>query len=305
MRIVFMGTPEIAVPVLAKLSEKHEVAGVFCQPDKPVGRKQILTAPPVKVWAEEHGIPVFQPVKLRTGEALKILQDLAPEAIAVIAYGKILPVELLNVPVYGCINAHASLLPKYRGAAPIQRVIMCGETETGVTAMLMDAGMDTGDMLQTVRVPIRPEDDAVSMFEKLGETAAELMDRVFDDLEGSLANRVPQDSAAATLAPMLEKDDGDFSFNEDAEEIFNRIRGTAIWPVARFFTTDRFVKVFSANLRKDLCGAPGEVLALKPLTVAAEGGALELLKVMPQNSKLMDGTAYAAGRRLKAGDLIQ
>lgn len=306
MRVLFMGTPEIAVPVLKKLHESHEIVGVFCQPDKPQGRKMVLTPPPTKVYALEHGIPVFQPERLRRPEVEELIRNLDVDAAAVIAYGKILPKNLLELPKYGCINAHASLLPKYRGAAPIQRAIMAGETETGITAMLMDPGMDTGDAVAVCRVPILPEDNAVTMFEKLGDAAAELMDEVFSDLPKYIEGRVPQNHDEATMAPMLEKNEGDFAFDtHSAETIFNLVRGTAIWPVARFYAGDRMVKVFSCNLRSDLAGQPGEILSLKPLTVAAESGAVELLELMPQNSKRMNGTSFAAGMRLKVGDILR
>ena len=184
MKIVFMGTPDYAVKTLeALINAGHTVAAVFAQPDKPVGRKQILTPPPVKVCAKTHGIPVFQPRTLRDGEAEKIIRDIAPDVIAVVAYGKILPTEILTLPRYGCINGHASLLPKYRGAAPIQWCIVNGEKETGVTAMQMDKGMDTGDILKTAVTEIGAEETAGELFERLSVIGAKLLVKTLADLE--------------------------------------------------------------------------------------------------------------------------
>ncbi len=306
MRLLFMGTPDIAVPVLRELAKRHEIVGVFCQPDRPSGRRMTLTTPPTKLFAQQLGIPVFQPTRMRAPETRQLMESLAPDAAAVIAYGRILPQQLLEVPALGCVNAHASLLPVYRGAAPIQRAIMAGETETGITAMLMDPGMDTGDILAVRRVPILPEDNAVTMFQKLGEEAAELMVEVFSDLPAYIAARTPQDHQKATLAPMLEKQEGEFSFSGlDSTGIVNLVRGTAIWPVARFSFNGRWVKVFSAAALPEAAGEPGRVLSLKPLTIAAASGAVQLLEVMPENSRRMDGTAFAAGQRLRVGDRVE
>ncbi len=227
MKIVFMGTPDYAVKTLeALINAGHTVAAVFAQPDKPVGRKQILTPPPVKVCAEKYGIPVFQPRNLRDGEAERIIRDIAPDAIAVVAYGKILPTEILTLPRYGCINGHASLLPKYRGAAPIQWCIVNGEKETGVTAMQMDKGMDTGDILKTAVTEIGAEETAGELFERLSVIGAKLLVKTLADLEDGGITPVKQDESKATAAPIIKKEMAKVSFHDmTADEVHNAVRG--------------------------------------------------------------------------------
>lgn len=303
MRLIFMGTPEIAVPSLKRLAAEHEIVGVFSREDKPVGRKQILTAPPVKEAARELGIPVFQPKTLRDGAAEKTIRELNPDAIALIAYGRILPKEILELPKYGCINAHASLLPKFRGAAPIQRALLCGESETGITAMKMDEGLDTGEIISMSGIGISPDDDAESMFSKLGFLAADVLSETLFDIEAGRAVYAAQPEGF-TLAPPIEKSERMFSFSDDARAIVNRVRAFCIWPVASFEAAGKIVKVYKARL-SDERGEPGTVLSLDPMTVAASNGAVKLLEVMPENGKRMSGTAYAAGRRLKIGDGIR
>lgn len=303
MRILFMGTPEIAAVMLRKLAKSNEICGVFCQPDKPVGRKQILTPPAVKVAAGELKIPVFQPVKLRDGEAARLVRELAPELIAVVAYGRLLPKEILDIPPRGCVNIHASLLPKYRGAAPIQRAVLAGETVSGVTAMYMDEGLDTGDIIESVPIPIDINDGAASMFEKMGEAGGELLVKTVEAIERGEAKRLRQNDADASFAPMLEKEEGLFSFFLAASEIHNRVRGMNIWPNAFFLLGERKVKVLESAL-SDKAGEEGEILSLNPLTVAAKGGSIELLSVKPEGSRQMTGKEFAAGLRLKIGDKL-
>lgn len=299
-----MGTPDIAVPALQAITKEYEVVGLFCQPDKPVGRKQVLTPPPTKVAAGELGIPVFQPKRLGGWDVFGVLKEqLRPDIIVVMAYGKILPENILNLPKYGCINAHASLLPKYRGAAPIQYAILNGETKTGITIMRMDEGIDTGDILFSKEVGIKEEDDAVSMFKKLGETAAELLPESLLKIEAGDVRPVKQENEKATFAAAFDKEIGRFSFFEDAKGIVNRVRAFAIWPNAFFEARDRGIKVFKAAYR-DAGGRVHEVLSVNPLIVAAKNGAVELKEVMPAGGKRMDGTAFAAGLRLKKGDIL-
>ncbi|MEA5051106.1 MAG: methionyl-tRNA formyltransferase [Oscillospiraceae bacterium] len=303
MKILFMGTPDIAAVMLRALAADNDVCGVFCQPDKPVGRKQILTAPPVKVLAQSLGIPVFQPVKLRDGSAAALVRSLAPELIAVVAYGRILPKDILGIPPRGCVNIHASLLPAYRGAAPIQRALEHGETVTGVTAMYMDEGMDTGDIIAQVRVPVGEADDAASMFQKLGEAGASLLAATVRSIADGTARRTPQDAASATAAPPIEKSEGLFSFAQDARGIADRVRAFSQWPNAFFTAGGKTVKVLRAGYVPGE-GAPGEVLARDPLTVAASGGAVQLLEVKPEGGRAMTGREWAAGVRLRPGDVI-
>ena len=209
MRIVFMGTPDYAAVTLKKLiEEKYDIAAVFAQPDKPVGRKQILTPPATKVLAQEHNIPVYQPKTLRDGEAYKILSEINPEAIVVVAYGKILPKEILSLPKYGCINGHASLLPKLRGASPIQWSIVTGETITGVSTMLMDEGMDTGDILETVVTDIGEEETAEELFDRLAIMSADLMVSTLKAAQAGTLTPEKQNEAEASYAPIIKKEMG-------------------------------------------------------------------------------------------------
>ena len=303
MRIVFMGTPEISRDVLETVSSKYDVVGVFCQPDKPVGRKQIITPPPVKVFAEEAGLSVFQPKGFRNGKATQIIRELDPDLVLVIAYGKILPQEVLDIPRLGCINIHASLLPKYRGAAPVQRSIINGETVTGITIMNMSAEMDAGDILAQKEVVIEPDDNEASLFSKIGETSCSFILEVLPQIEARTLTPVKQDEKLVTYAPPLEKNEGFFTFNKDGKDIVNLIRGMSVWPVAFFSYDGKKVKVEEASY-EERSGAAGEVLSLKPLTVAAGTGAVVLRKLIPEGGKPMDGTAWANGRRLRVGDVI-
>ena len=232
MRIVYMGTPEIAARVLQSVSRLPvEIVGAFTQPDKPVGRGRVLTKPPVKVLAEQLGIPVFQPKRVKGAKAMETLRQLKPDLILVTAYGQLLSQAILELPAFGCINMHASLLPKYRGAAPIQWAIVRGETETGVTAMQMDIGMDTGDMLRKVKVPIAPQETADSLYEKLADAAAALACEVVKDLlQGKPLVRTPQPEAQATYAPIIQKEDGKADWHMSAEQLERRVRGLCGWP---------------------------------------------------------------------------
>ena len=303
MRIVFMGTPDIARDVLEAVSTKYEIAGVFCQPDKPVGRKQIITPPPVKVFAEEAGIPVYQPKGFKNGKATGIIRELGPDLILVIAYGRILPQEVLDIPRYGCINIHASLLPKYRGAAPIQRAIINGDEITGVTVMNMAAEMDAGDILAQKEIKISPDDTEESLFRKVGETSSSFILEVLPKIESGELEGIPQDEEQVTYAPPIEKNEGCFTFNNEGRSIVNLIRGMSVWPVAFFNYDGKKIKVTEASFADGEANA-GEVISLRPLTIAAASGAVVLHKVIPEGGKPMDGTAWANGRRLKVGEFI-
>lgn len=233
MRIVFMGTPDFAVPSLKALVEAgHQVCGVFTQPDKPKNRGMKLQQPPVKEYALSVGLPVYQPAKMRDGEALGILQELKPELIAVAAYGKLLPVDILNLPRLGCVNVHSSLLPKYRGAAPINWAILNGEDETGVTIMYMAEGMDTGDILAQARTPIGIDETAPQLFDRLAELGAELLVGTVAALEAEAVNPVPQDGAQATHAPMLSRELSPMDWSRAARQLHDQV-GT--FPLARSY----------------------------------------------------------------------
>lgn len=306
MRILFMGTPDIAAESLAALiAAGHEIVGVFTRADKPVGRKQIMTAPPVKRLAQQHNIPVWQPATLRDGKAEPIFRELAPDLVVVVAYGRILPPELLHIAPLGCINLHVSLLPKYRGSAPIQWAVLNGDAQTGVTIMQLDEGCDTGDILMVERVAIGPETTSGELFDQVSATGAKTLVTAIERLAAGELTPQPQNDAEATQAPPLTKEMARFDFTQSAAHIHNWVRGMNPWPAAFFELDGKKVKVLESRVAPDAKSAPaGTVLALKPLTIACGEGALQLLTVTPEGGKPMAGTAWAAGRRLKAGDSL-
>ena len=305
MRVIFMGTPDFAVPCLERLlADGHEVVGVFTQPDKPKGRGKTVQAPPVKELAEKHGIPVFQPVKMRDGTAAELFRSLQPEIAVVVAYGRILPKEMLEIPKYGCINIHGSLLPKYRGAAPIQWSVLNGDPVTGVTAMYLAEGMDTGDMIFKMETPIGPEETAGELFDRLAPLGAECLSRTMKLIEAGEAVRTPQEESEATMAPMLEKSMGQLDFSQPAEKLHNLIRGMNPWPSAYLTFGGKLLKVHQSRLTAGT-GRPGEILDAKKLVVACGEGALELTEVQPEGKGRMAGGAFCNGARLKNGDFLQ
>lgn len=306
MRILFMGTPDIAAASLEALIEAgHTICGVYTRRDKPVGRKQILTPPPVKQVAEKHGIPVFQPKTLRDGGEDDRIRELAPELIVVVAYGCILPASILAIPVYGCINLHVSLLPQYRGSAPVQWAVINGDTRTGVSIMQMNEGLDQGDVLVCRELEIDPEETSGQLFDRVTVIGAETLCRCVEEIPKGTLVPEPQDHSKATFAPMLNKEMARFTFEGESDIIHNLVRGLNPWPVAYFECQGKKIKVLESRVAENPEKAPaGTVLALKPLTVACGKGALILLQVVPEGSKPMDGTSFAAGRRLKAGDSI-
>lgn len=308
MKLVFMGTPDYAVNTLeALISAGHNVAAVFAQPDKPVGRKHIITALPVKVCAQSHGITVYQPNTLRDGKAEEILKEIAPDVIVVVAYGKILPKEILEIPKYGCVNGHASLLPKYRGASPIQWCIVCGEKETGVTAMLMDEGMDTGDILKTVETEIGAEETAEELFERLSGITAELLVNTLADLEKGNITPQKQDEEKASYAPIIKKEMAQLDFkNMTATEIHNAVRGYYSWPCAYFFLEGKRVKVIKAAVAENTNSKAGTVIKSDDSLVIAckDGTSVELVTVQPEGSKPMTAKQMLCGRPIAQGTVI-
>lgn len=308
MKLVFMGTPDYAVNTLETLiSAGHNVAAVFAQPDKPVGRKHIITPPPVKVCAQKRGIRVYQPNTLRDGKAEEILKEIAPEVIVVVAYGKILPKEILEIPKYGCVNGHASLLPKYRGASPIQWCIVCGEKETGVTAMLMDEGMDTGDILKTVKTEIGAEETAEELFDRLSVITAELLVNTLADLEKGNITPKKQDEEKASYAPIIKKEMAELDFeNKTANEIHNAVRGYYSWPCAYFFLENKRVKVIKAAVADCTNAKAGTVIKSGDSLVIAckDGTAVELITVQPEGSKPMTAKQMLCGRPIAVGTVI-
>lgn len=307
MKIVFMGTPDYAAVTLKKLIEKgYDIPAVFAQPDKPVGRKHILTPPPVKVLAEENGIKVYQPETLRDGKAAEILKELAPDVIVVVAYGKILPKEILGIAKYGCVNGHASLLPKYRGASPIQWSIVCGENKTGVTTMFMDVGMDTGDILEQQEVDIGENETAEELFERLSVVSADLMVSTIEKLEKGEITPIKQNDAEATHAPIIKKEMALIDFTKTASEVHNAIRGYYSWPVAFFFRNGKRVKVISSRVGDATNEAPRTVIGnTDELVIACKNGtSIKLLTLQPEGSKAMTAKQMLCGNPMKIGELV-
>lgn len=305
MRIVFMGTPDFAVPCLQRLLEDgHEVTAVFTQPDKPVGRHAVLTPPPVKQLALSHGIPVYQPTKMRDGTVAALLRELAPDCLVVVAYGRILPQEILDVPPRGCVNIHGSLLPRYRGAAPIQWSVIRGETVTGVTSMFMDAGMDTGDIIDTLTTPIGENETAGELFERLAPLGARLLSTTLAAIADGTVTRRPQNDAEATMAPMLEKTMGRLDLTRPAQELHNQVRGMNPWPGAFCTAGGKTLKIHETRVAAG-SGAPGTLLCADPVTVACGEGALQLVTVQPEGKPRMAAEAWLRGARLPQGARLE
>lgn len=307
MNIIFMGTPEFAVPTLEKIiNSKHKVVGVFTQPDKAVGRKQILTPPPVKVCAEKNGIPVFQPKTLKTEEAEELIKSLCPDIMVVVAYGKILPLNILNIPKYGCVNGHASILPRHRGASPIQWALVCGDKKTGVTTQLMGEGIDTGDILLTEEIDIMENETAGELHDRLSVITASLMLRTLEGLENNTITPIKQDDSLSNYAPIINKEMGFLKFDKTAIEICNLIRGFNPWPAAYFMLEGKRIKVFSA-FEGDKTSKPcGEIICSNgSLVIAcAEGTSIILQEIQPEGSKRMSAEDYLKGHAVKVGTLI-
>lgn len=304
MRIVYMGTPDFAVASLERLIEAgHEIVGVFTQPDKPVGRKQIMTPPDVKVCALRHGLPVYQPSTLRDGTALEIIRSLNPEIIVVAAYGKLVPKEILDYPRYGCINVHGSLLPAYRGAAPIQWAVINGDPQTGVTIMQMNEGLDTGDILYRKAIPIGENDTAESMFDRLSVLGARTLIEALELIRSGSLSPVRQDDSAATYAPMLNKDISVIDWTKSAREVHNLIRGLYSWPIAFTTLNGKKLKIFAAK-PCELSGRAGEIIATDPLTVACGEGSVMITELQLEGKKRMDAKTFLVGHPLHVSDYL-
>ena len=301
-----MGTPEFAVPSLkALIDSEYELVAVVAQPDRPKGRGHKLTPPPTKVLAQEHKITVLQPDKIKNQEFYDQLQYLNPDLICVTAYGKILPREILELPQHGCINVHASLLPKYRGAAPINWAIVRGETVTGVTTMLMDKGMDTGDMLLVQELHIAEDDDAGTISEKLSHMGGELLIKTINQLKEGTLNPIKQDETLATNAPMLKKSDGEIHWAKQATEIHNLIRGMNPWPGTFTKLGDKSLKIFRTQIVEGE-GNPGEIINSQKysLTVATGKGALEILELQLEGNKRLDVKSFITGHPIELGTVL-
>jgi methionyl-tRNA formyltransferase len=299
MRIVFMGSPDFAVPTLRRLAETYPVTGVVTQPDRPAGRGRVLTPPPVKVLAQELGLDIIQPEKLREPEAQARLQDWAPDLIVVAAFGQILRKSVLELPRFGCVNVHASLLPRWRGAAPIHAAILHGDHETGATIMVMDPGIDTGPMLAQRAMPIQPDDTAASLSTRLSEAGADLL---IETLPGYLRGEIvpqPQDEGLATYAPMLRKEEGLLDFTQPAEELERRVRAFSPWPGAFFDWQGQPLKVHRAHVL--FCAGSntaGQRTVQEGLPAVGTGhGCLVLDEVQPPGKRAMSGRDFLRGTR--------
>jgi methionyl-tRNA formyltransferase len=305
LRVVFMGTAPFAVPCLqAVAAAGHEILSVVSQPDRPHGRGMKLQPTPVKAAALDLGLPVLQPEKASQPEFIDQLRELAPQVLVVVAYGQILRPAVLEIPPLGAINVHGSLLPELRGAAPIQWSIIRGYTETGVTTMFMDAGMDTGDMILKTTTPIEPEDTAGALAERLAPLGANLLRETLELLESGAAPREPQDSASATYAPMLKREDGAIRWEESADEIRCRIHGCNPAPGAFARREGSVVKLWRAR-SVDSLGSEraGTIVSTAPLTIRTGRGALELLEVQPESRGRLSGEEFARGYRLQPGEV--
>lgn len=318
MRIIYMGTPEFAATALDALVKKHEVVAVVTQPDKPKGRSKKLVPTPVKVKAQEYEIPVYQPEKVREEGMVQTLKEYKPDVIVVAAYGQLLPESILQIPPYGCINIHASLLPKYRGAAPIERAIIDGESVTGVTTMYMEKGLDTGDMIDKTEVEITPDDTGASLHDKLAQAGAALILTTLEKLESHTAVRIKQDDSKSCYAAMLTKEMGQLDFKKPADSLERLIRGLIPWPCAYTDIDGKNVKIYQAKVvimddaykaqtqekaSVPLTFEPGEIVEVtkKYFVIACGKDALRINNLQPEGKKAMDTVAYLNGNLLKPG----
>ena len=309
MRVIFMGTPDFAVPSLEALLTKHEVVLVVTQPDKPKGRGKKMVPTPVKACALEHGIPVLQPEKVKEPEFVEQLRSYEPDLIAVTAFGQILSEPILEMPKYGCINVHGSLLPKYRGAAPMQWSIIDGEKVTGITTMYMAKGLDSGDMLLKAEVEITDEDTFATIHDKMAVTGANLLLDTLDQLEAGTLERIPQDHDAATYAPMITKETGHIDWSKNRQDIINLIRGLNPVPAAYTIYEEEVLKIFGAALSDVQAdsAANGEIVAVvkKGFVVKCGDGCLLITEVQARDGKRMMTDAYLRGHAMKEGILLQ
>ncbi len=307
MKIIFMGTPDFSVPTLDAIKKDgNEIVLVVTQPDKKKGRKGILTPPPVKEWAVKNNISIFQPVKLREKQNIEELEKYEADVIVVAAFGQILPKEVLDMPKYGCINVHASLLPKYRGASPIQWAILNGDDETGVTTMQMGVGLDDGDILLQKKVPISSEDTGGSLFDKLSKVGADLLIETLHRIEKNDIVRIPQDDEKATHVGLIKKDFGILSFDEENKYILNKIRALNPWPSAFTFYKDKIVKIWKAkSVSFNNKGYEYGDLVVEnkdELLVVTRNGAISILELQEEGKKRIKAADFLRGHKIEKGD---
>ncbi|MGN0531576.1 MAG: methionyl-tRNA formyltransferase [Eubacterium sp.] len=308
MNIVFMGTPDFAVPCLEALIDSgHRIVGVFTQPDKPVGRKQVLTPPDVKVCAAKHDIPVYQPEKIKSSNAIEIINRLEPDVIIVVAYGKILPKEILTAAPYGCINVHASLLPLYRGAAPIQWSILNGDAQTGVSIMQMDEGLDTGDVLLVKKTDIDINETSAELFDRLSLIGAQALIEVLEAIQNGDIKPQPQPVGDYQYASMINKDMCPIDWRNNALHIHNQIRGLQTWPVAITKINGKNVKIHQSRLIDGhFDNIPGEIVDNNKRLIVCCGDkkALEITFLQPEGKKKMDAQSYLLGNNIELGKIL-
>lgn len=305
-RIIFMGTPEFACPTLQTLLDRNEnVVAVFTQPDRPKGRGQKLQPPPVKELALQHDIPVHQPPKVRAPEAIEQIRGLQPDLIVVVAFGQILPKTLLDIPPRGCVNVHASLLPRYRGAAPLNWCIVNGETETGVTTMLMDAGLDTGPMLLKKATPIGPDEGIQALHDRMSHLGAELLGETLDGLKTGQITAEAQDDSLSCYAPLLKKEHGLIDWQRPAVELHNQVRGLSIWPGTVTFLENAPLKLYRTSIGRGT-GLPGSIIAAgkNGIEVACGQGSLIIHELQAAGSKKMEAASFLAGHPLALGTML-
>ena len=302
-----MGTPDFAVPCLEKLNKsRHEIVGVFSQPDKPVGRKQILTPPPVKAWAVENNIPVFQPERIKNSNTPDVIKELNPDVIVVVAYGKILPKEILCAAKLGCINVHASLLPKYRGAAPIQWAVRNGDKKTGVSIMQMDEGLDTGDVILVRETEIGENETSAELFSRLSEIGADALVEALDLLENGKAEFKKQPEGDFCYASMITKDLCPIDWSKSAFDIHNQVRGLQTWPVATTSINGKNIKVHKTVLSELKGNKAGAVVDNnKRLIVSCgDGKCLEILELQAEGKKRMDAKSFLLGNNIEINSVL-
>lgn len=306
MRVVFMGTPDFAVPSLKRLiADGHTVSLVVTQADKPKGRGQVMMPPPVKAYAMEQGLPVFQPTKMKTEETLETIKAAQPDVIVVVAFGRILPPSILELPQYGCVNVHGSLLPRYRGAAPIQWAVLNGDKEAGVTTMQMNEGLDTGDMLLISKRPVPEDMTAGELFDLLCEDGAALLSETIKGLESGSIRPIPQNDEEATYAPMLDKSMSRIDWSLPAKTLQNRIRGLNPWPSAVTTYKGKTLKIHSSKVGDTTNKSPGTVISTDPLQIACgDGMALQPLQVQLEGSKRMAAEDFLRGRPMTVGEKL-
>lgn len=304
MNVIYMGTPDFAVPALEMLAKSsHTVTAVFTQPDKPQGRKMVMTPPDVKVCAEKLNIPVYQPTSMKTDESISLVQQLNPDVIVVAAYGQILPKAILDIPKYGCVNIHGSLLPKYRGAAPIQQAVLNGDKVTGITTMLMDVGLDTGDILLTSETEIGENETSGELFDRLAIMGGELLLETLTALENNSVTPIKQDESLASHTSKINKSLCPIDFSKSAQEVHNQVRGLYPWPVATSKIAGKNVKIHSTRI-VNKNGSAGTIISVKPFVIACGEKAVEVLEIQPEGKKRMNSEAFVAGYRLQIGDTV-